>query len=231
MSQDDRLRYEELAVLERMLVNARRHLLLIQERKTEFIESERIPLDLIQNERRWQAEIARLEHQIEQMKTAATFPSQPMSPTTPSQQGDLKPSKKSLQYWLVMGGGMLLLLYIGVSSILVIDALTGSSITENDASTSETPNSTVQPEPAPSEIATTGEAAGEAFIVVNTSSNGIFLRPEPSSENMPIETLPEGTRVEQIGADIVGNNFVWRHVRVPSGQEGWIAIDFLEPAP
>jgi hypothetical protein len=96
------------------------------------------------------------------------------------------------------------------------------------ASTPEPPTTT----PTLSEIATTGEAVDKEFMIVNTDSNGLFLRSEPSTEGMPIETLPEGTIVEQIGAeDHFGTNFVWRYVRSPGGQKGWVAIDFLQPSP
>jgi hypothetical protein len=63
MSQDDS-RKEELQSLRRQLANAKKHLLSIRERKTEYIQAESIPLDLINNERRWENEIARLEQEI-----------------------------------------------------------------------------------------------------------------------------------------------------------------------
>jgi len=96
------------------------------------------------------------------------------------------------------------------------------------------PASTPEPPiamPTPSEIATPEEAIGEEFIIVGTGINGLFLRSEPSTEGMPIETLPEGTRVEKIAEDHFGDSFVWRYVRSPGGQKGWVAIDFLQPSP
>ncbi len=68
------------------------------------------------------------------------------------------------------------------------------------------------------------------FVVINTGGQGLFLRPQPNRNNQPIATLPDGTRVEQIGDDVVGADFVWRPVRTPDGLEGYVAVDFLAPA-
>jgi hypothetical protein len=46
-----------------------------------------------------------------------------------------------------------------------------------------------------------------------------------------LATLPEGTRVETLGNEHIGPNYVWYKVRGPEGQEGWVAIDWLQPAP
>jgi hypothetical protein len=74
-------------------------------------------------------------------------------------------------------------------------------------------------------------ASGEFFVVSGTGTNGLFLRPEPSTNGNPIKTLPEGTRLEKIGEDEFGANFVWRPVRDPEGAEGWVAVDYLQSAP
>lgn len=74
-------------------------------------------------------------------------------------------------------------------------------------------------------------AAAQAFVVTGTGSEGLFLRPESNTNGAPLTTIPEGTRVEQIGEDFVGPDRVWRNVRGPDGQEGWVAADFLQPAP
>jgi hypothetical protein len=86
---------------------------------------------------------------------------------------------------------------------------------------------TVTPQPPTEAPASTAEF----FVVNGTGTNGLFLRPGPSTDGAPIKTLPEGTRVERIGEDEFGANFVWRPVRGPDGAEGWVAVDFLQPAP
>lgn len=80
-------------------------------------------------------------------------------------------------------------------------------------------------------LAPTAPPTPQYFTVNGTGSQGLFLRPDPSTNGAPIMTLPEGTRVEQIGEDTPGGDYVWRKVREPGGQEGWVAVDFLNPAP
>jgi hypothetical protein len=84
-------------------------------------------------------------------------------------------------------------------------------------------DTTADPAPAP--------ATGQFFIVTGTNGLGLFLRPDPSTNGAPLTTLPDGTRVEQIEADVAGGDYVWRKIRAPSGEEGWVAVDFLVPAP
>lgn len=84
-----------------------------------------------------------------------------------------------------------------------------------------------QPEPA----AAPAPAAFGRFTVVGTGGQGLLLRPGPSRDGAPIATLPDGTQVEQIGEDVPGGDFVWRQIRTPDGQEGWVAVDFLVAAP
>jgi hypothetical protein len=71
----------------------------------------------------------------------------------------------------------------------------------------------------------------QAFVVAGTGAEGLFLRPEPNTNGAPLATIPEGSRVEQIGEDFAGPDRVWRNVRAPDGNEGWVAVDFLQPAP
>jgi hypothetical protein len=74
-------------------------------------------------------------------------------------------------------------------------------------------------------------AAFGRFAVVGTGGQGLLLRPGPSRDGAALATLPDGTQVEQIGEDVAGGDFVWRQVRAPDGQEGWVAVDFLVAAP
>lgn len=81
-----------------------------------------------------------------------------------------------------------------------------------------------EPQPAP-------PPAPRFFVVVNTGGQGLFLRPQPNRNNQPITTLPDGTRLEQIGDDVPGEDRLWRPVRTPDGLEGYVAVDFLAPEP
>jgi hypothetical protein len=70
--------------------------------------------------------------------------------------------------------------------------------------------------------------SGAQFRVFNTGTEGLFLRPDHSTDGAPLKTLPEGTIVTVIGADFSGPDFVWKHVRDPEGAEGWAAAKFLQ---
>ncbi len=76
----------------------------------------------------------------------------------------------------------------------------------------------------------TSPPAQTGFVVSGTEGQGLFLRSDHDSASQVLETLPEGTRVEQAGEDFQGADRVWRRVRAPSGQEGWVAVDWLQPA-
>jgi formylglycine-generating enzyme required for sulfatase activity len=60
---------EKLESLRRQLKAARENLLLVQERKAEYVLSTNIPLDLVKEERRLKREIADLEQQISDLET------------------------------------------------------------------------------------------------------------------------------------------------------------------
>lgn len=90
---------------------------------------------------------------------------------------------------------------------------------------------TVTPEPNAPAAPPAGNPSGAAFVVVNTGGLGLRMRASPGTDGAIVETLPDGARVEQIGEDSIGSSYVWRNVRAPSGTEGWVAVDFLQPAP
>jgi hypothetical protein len=75
-----------------------------------------------------------------------------------------------------------------------------------------------------------GQGGGEFYVVSGTGVEGLRLRAAPVDGAM-LATLPEGTRVETLGNEHIGPNYVWYKVRGPEGQEGWVAIDWLQPAP
>jgi hypothetical protein len=71
---------------------------------------------------------------------------------------------------------------------------------------------------------------GEAFVVTGTGTQGLFLRAGPNTDSERLATLPEGTRVEALGEEQSDGTRVWKRVTTPQG-EGWIAADFVVPAP
>lgn len=72
--------------------------------------------------------------------------------------------------------------------------------------------------------------AAQAFVVTGTGVEGLFLRPEPNQNNTPIATVPDGTRVDATGNTQNDGTREWREI-VANGQSGWVAAEFLQPAP
>ncbi len=152
-------------------------------------------------------------------------------------------SPQELQLWLQAGGWRYLAGIALLSVVLLITLLafarteqreTGLGFREPTvAVTTPLPGSGVSDEPYPvlTPEAPTAAPVGRFYIVSGTNGQGLFLRPDPSTTGAPIMTLPEGTRVEAIGPDVPGGDYLWRKVRAPDGREGYVAADFLIDAP
>ena len=161
--------------------------------------------------------------------------------------GALPSSPQEFQLWLQAGGWqyvagiavLLVVLLIALLSFARSDQReAGLGFAEPTAPASGVGSDTGGIAPLPEAtvgLAPTAEppppAAPQAFVVTGTGAEGLFLRPEANTNGAPLTTVPEGTRVEQIGDDFVGPDRLWRNVRTPDGQEGWVAADFLQPAP
>ncbi len=150
-------------------------------------------------------------------------------------------SPQEFQLWLQKGGWM----YVAGAAVLVIVLLIAALAWTRGDDQRRSPQITQRPTAAtapgsgnlqPLATATTAPptaalpAAPAAFTVTGTGELGLFLRSDPSTASTALETLPDGTRVEKIGDDFTGPDRVWRRVRAPSGQEGWVAVEFLRPA-
>ncbi len=152
--------------------------------------------------------------------------------------GFLPTSPQEIQLWLqkggwlaVVAGAFLLLLFFGV-----ISANKKQNRLQNAQTTLATPSplaaeALLSALPTPTGLPATPTIKPAFFVVVNTNGQGLFLRLDHSVESQPIETLVDGVRLEQVGYDFVGPTFAWRKVRSPTGKEGWVAADWLKPAP
>ena len=67
------------------------------------------------------------------------------------------------------------------------------------------------------------------LVVSGTQGTGVRLRRSPGGDALRV--YPEGTRLEQVGPDQDVAGVVWRNVRGPDGQEGWVAAEFTAAAP
>ena len=63
---------------------------------------------------------------------------------------------------------------------------------------------------------------------INTGAEGLFLRPDHSTDGPPVKTLAEGAVVTIVGQDFIAPDRVWKNVRDSDGSEGWVAADYLQ---
>jgi hypothetical protein len=162
-----------------------------------------------------------------------------------ARRGALPSSPQEFQLWLQAGGWR----YVaGIATLLVVLLIAMLAFTRSDERESGVGFDQVAPTTASDAVfGGSGEAPVDSlptvtlppptpvtpqrFVVSGTSGQGLFLRPAPSTEGNPLTTLPDGTVLEQIGEDVAGGDRMWRQVRAPDGQEGYVAVDFLTPAP
>ncbi|MEI7644308.1 MAG: SH3 domain-containing protein [Chloroflexales bacterium] len=156
--------------------------------------------------------------------------------------GGLPTSPQEFQLWLQVGGWRYIASIAALLIILLIALLAYSRSDQRSAGLG------VDEQKAPTSLGGVGNAltpiaqsaiaavptkppAPRAFNITGTDIQGLFLRPDPSTIGQPIATLPDGTRVEQIGADTTVAGRTWRKVRAPDGKEGWVAVEFLTAVP
>lgn len=156
--------------------------------------------------------------------------------------GGLPASPQEFQIWL-QAGGWRYAVGIGVLVLVLLIALM-AMLTSNTGAVAQpadeppisgvgsdtgvrTEAQTLPPTAAPP----TAAPAPSVYIVGGTDGLGLFLRSQPSTTGEVLDTIPDGDRVERIGEDVTGADRVWRKVRTSKGQEGYVAADFLTPAP
>jgi hypothetical protein len=67
-------------------------------------------------------------------------------------------------------------------------------------------------------------------LVVAGSGQGLFLRVEPG-QGAVIRAYPDGATIVPLGESTTLEGRRWLRVRAPDGQEGWMAAEYLRPAP
>jgi len=72
---------------------------------------------------------------------------------------------------------------------------------------------------------------GYYAVVVGTGGNGVTVRGGPSTSNTRLLTAAEGRLMLIVDGPVTGGDFNWWLVRLDDGTEGWVAGDFLSPAP
>ena len=90
---------------------------------------------------------------------------------------------------------------------------------------SKTPSPTQIVSPAPVS-SPTAETLGQTYYVGNTDGDGVFIRRTREMDDK-IKAWPDGTAmIELTGASEAGNR-LWRHVRDPDGNEGYVPAEYL----
>lgn len=89
---------------------------------------------------------------------------------------------------------------------------------------SSTPTSTLPPT-ATASSTPTSTATSVPSAVVN-SEVGLYLRPSPGSD-VQLELLPNGTQLTLLPGLETVDEVDWQQVRAPSGNEGWVAVEFI----
>ena len=83
---------------------------------------------------------------------------------------------------------------------------------------SRTPFPTDTPEPT--------ETPALPSAVVN-SPNGLWLREAPGG-SQELELVPDGTVLILLAGRETADELEWQEVRTPAGNEGWVAVEFIE---
>jgi len=159
----------------------------------------------------------------------------------------LPTSRQEFVLWLQYGGWRVLLA-AGVLVVVLIGLIYLTRMPSNAASPFDKPTEAIalgqapilpiQPTITPRVITPTlqiaqndtgvGTGGGAQFRVINTGAEGLFLRPDHSTDGTPIKTLPDNSIVSVVGEDFSAPDRVWKHVRDAAGTEGWAAAEFLQ---
>ncbi|HSH04140.1 MAG TPA: SH3 domain-containing protein [Anaerolineae bacterium] len=67
----------------------------------------------------------------------------------------------------------------------------------------------------------------EGTAVVNSPIVGLYLRNAPGGQEI-IELLPDQAVVTLLEGQAEANGFVWQQVQSSNGNQGWVALDYLE---
>jgi SH3-like domain-containing protein len=81
--------------------------------------------------------------------------------------------------------------------------------------------------PPPNAPTATPQGVGQRLQVTNTGNEGANLRRDPGSSGEKIKTIPDGNTVEVVGPDRTVDGVIWKNVRDPQGETGWIAGSYL----
>lgn len=90
---------------------------------------------------------------------------------------------------------------------------------------------TLTPIPTPdTAVAPPEVTVGYYATVADTGGPGLTLRGGPSTNNVALTVIADGTLLLVIGGPAEGSDRLWWQVRLEDETEGWVAAEFLQPA-
>jgi hypothetical protein len=116
-------------------------------------------------------------------------------------------------------------------SVIVLTAPPSPTPAPTSSAAPPTPIPTFTPIPTPDTAVVPGELrSGYYAVVANTDNLGLTLRGGPSTRNIVVTVVDEGTIVYILDGPQEAENFEWWQLRLDNGLEGWAVGNYLEPA-
>ena len=100
---------------------------------------------------------------------------------------------------------------------------TGSSTPRLLAVSPTSPVATLTPSPTPTPVPTDTPIV---IIAVVNSPNGLWLREKPGG-TQELELIADLSEIIVLEGTDIAEGLEWRRVRTQSGQEGWVAVEFI----
>lgn len=108
-------------------------------------------------------------------------------------------------------------------------AASGQIVASPTATPAETPKAALVPTPQPTTPAQPTSTRGPERVRVANADVPVNMRAKPGTSAEIVAAVPVGTVLELVGPDQKVDGQVWRNVRDPSGNVGYILSDFLVP--
>ena len=113
--------------------------------------------------------------------------------------------------------------------VLLTACAGGGAATSTPTPPAPTPTLVALTWPTPLPVPTATAVAATRLVVANTGGQGVFIRKTPGGE--VIRSWMDGSVMQVVGTDQQSAGRAWRNVKDPTGNVGWIAAEFLAPAP
>ena len=85
------------------------------------------------------------------------------------------------------------------------------------------------PTPTPAPTNTPTPAPALSAKIVNTEGQGAIMRRSASVSAPRLKVIAEGTVVELVGGEVMGDGYTWRNVKDVDGSSGYVVVEYLQP--